>query len=309
MRENSRGIVKKYVAELKDYIRKREALFTVLEPIYYYCAKAVEWTKLFFADRGILKYYILYPLGSMYRVIRAKMQSSYLKELKEIRNMYRGKRCFIVAAGPSLQIADLDKLSTKKEVTFGLNSIYRLYDKTRWRPDFYCCLDLELEKEIEKNYGKNAFKKLARKFCFVDSKVKSKKMPNKVRYIHYNRLLHGFGKWDDDFRYSDNLIWGLYDLYDVTCSTIQIAKWMGFKEVYLLGVDCNYLDKKKYAEGARGQVADELKEEEYIYIQGQKEKAFRYLGESIAHNSGFKVYNATRGGRLEIFPHVDFDKL
>ena len=41
--------------------------------------------------------------------------------LKQYKNKYDGKRCFIVATGPSLTVEDLSLL--KNEITFGMNSI------------------------------------------------------------------------------------------------------------------------------------------------------------------------------------------
>ena len=61
------------------------------------------------------------------------------KELKKYKDAYKGKRCFLIANGPSLKVEDLNLL--KGEYTFGCNKIFYLFDKTEWRPTFYCILD------------------------------------------------------------------------------------------------------------------------------------------------------------------------
>lgn len=295
--------------KIKKFIRNNELAFKVVKPCFCFLLKVLFWTKVFFDDRGIMRYYFIYPLESLYRVVRAKIQPEYLEGIKGLRNKYKGERCFIVASGPSLKLEDINTLYKEGEYSFGLNSIYCLYAKTDWRPDFYCCIDLELEREIEEQQGVVAFEKLGKRKTFLDSRVKTVPKTEKVEFIHYNRLLHGFGVWDNDFKYSDDLIYGLYDMYDVTITTIQIAKYMGFSEVYLLGVDCDYGGEKRYIDGAEMDSALKLQNDYYEYMQKQKKAGFQFLKNSIEKDGDFKIHNATRGGKLEIFPRVDFDKL
>ena len=63
-------------------------------------------------------------------------------KLKQFHNIHTGERCFIIGNGPSLKIADLEKI--KNEYTFGANRIYELFDKTDWRPRYYCLQDFKL---------------------------------------------------------------------------------------------------------------------------------------------------------------------
>ena len=55
--------------------------------------------------------------------------------IKESKDKYAGKRCFVVATGPSLQISDLDAI--KDEYSFAMNSCILALNKTEWRPTFY----------------------------------------------------------------------------------------------------------------------------------------------------------------------------
>jgi hypothetical protein len=88
---------------------------------------------------------------------------------------------------------------------------------------------------------------------------------------------------------------------------LQAAFYMGFEEIYLIGVDNsgsghfpnNYLNE---AEAAR--FAPSL----YLEAHGKSNLAYqkaRLYSEAI----GVKVFNATRGGELEVFERVDFDSL
>lgn len=55
------------------------------------------------------------------------------------RSKHQGQTGVIVANGPSLNDINLEHL--KKFVTIGMNRIYLLYEKTDFRPDYYCLED------------------------------------------------------------------------------------------------------------------------------------------------------------------------
>src|SRR3990167_8981678 len=52
---------------------------------------------------------------------------------------YSGKRHFIIGSGKSLLSTPLDAL--EGEVTWAMNRIHLLYDRTSWRPTFYFSCD------------------------------------------------------------------------------------------------------------------------------------------------------------------------
>ena len=60
-------------------------------------------------------------------------------KIRKFRDNYRGKRCFIVGNGPSLNERDLELI--KDEYSFATNRIYNIFNKTAWRPTFYVCVD------------------------------------------------------------------------------------------------------------------------------------------------------------------------
>ena len=85
---------------------------------------------------------------------------------------------------------------------------------------------------------------------------------------------------------------------------IQLAVYLGFAEIYLLGTDFTGVNNygSKY-----GHFYDEKDLDSVCYTDQVKlgyEKAKQY-----ADCHGIKIFNATRGGNLEIFERVDFDSL
>ena len=89
----------------------------------------------------------------------AKRNDERLLALKDI---HRGKRGFIIGNGPSLTVADLEKL--KNEITFASNRIYLAFDETNWRPTYYNMCDVVVGRE-----NKDIVKKLALTKVFANS--------------------------------------------------------------------------------------------------------------------------------------------
>jgi hypothetical protein len=105
--------------------------------------------------------------------------------------------------------------------------------------------------------------------------------------------------------------------FTVTYGAIQLAYYMGFSEVYLVGIDHNYSislnekgvpvmkdDVKDYFEGSKasnkGLNLPRIVESTMAYMTARKF--------ADAHE-GFTVYNATRGGKLEAFERVNLDEV
>ena len=90
----------------------------------------------------------------------------------------------------------------------------------------------------------------------------------------------------------------------MTYAAIQLAAYMGFAEIYLLGVDFTYCgsSQKTYAHF--------YKEEKLISVGADKHVLLAYkAAKKYADENNILIYNATRGGKLEVFQRVNFDDL
>ena len=81
---------------------------------------------------------------------------------------------------------------------------------------------------------------------------------------------------------------------------------MGFSEIYLLGVDCNYKIPKQYFDERENWLATDLEHATMINYLMQSGYKF-YKGKMDQY--GVKVFNATRGGMLEVFPRVTLEDI
>ena len=99
---------------------------------------------------------------------------------------------------------------------------------------------------------------------------------------------------------------------------MQIALYMGFNQIYLLGVDHNYqriIDENgnviedKNAKDYFCEDYDLNIKEQVVHDMGQNTRAYRDVKRYCDDTECAVIYNATRGGKLEGFERDDFDKL
>jgi hypothetical protein len=229
------------------------------------------------------------------------------KKLKKFKNKHKGKRCFIIGNGPSLTGEDLDKL--KNEVTFAFNRIYYIFDKTDWRPTYYCSED---DKTIFKS--KEEINKLT-----LENKFFPVNFPwdYKIDFKNANYYLFKFGDENVEPIFSEDIVKGIYWGNTVAYTAIQMAVYMGIKEIYLLGVDHSFSKMVN----DKGEIVIDETAKDYFSENYNTDKADLYIpnievstrafisAKRYADEHKIKIYNATRGGKLEVFERVDFNNI
>lgn len=223
--------------------------------------------------------------------------------LMRYRGIHRGKRCFIIGNGPSLRMEDLDVLARHKEICFGLNLIHMAYQNTDWRPDYICVSDtLTLQKNAEKIIEHNQCPIfIADSFLRFqgDACVEERILP--FRKVYPNEAN------DFEISFAADITEGICNANSVAYYALQIAAYMGFAQIYLLGMDNSdwaFHFAKDYlleADTIRDNY-DEALESLLISLAFQK-------AEEVSNGYHFKIYNATRGGYLETHERVEFDQL
>lgn len=230
--------------------------------------------------------------------------------LRKFKNSHKGNRCFIIGSGPSLSVSDLDLL--KDEYTFASNKIFTVFHKTAWRPTFYVVSDNDITPEMYEYSIK------------FDSQTKAKFFPANFRdgcsgenpdAFFYNYVgCDTTGKIPPVF--SDDIARYVAEGFSVAYVAMQIAVYMGFTEIYLLGLDFSWPIYKDcagniYENGqAKHRFYEDNHEDDEISIPNVElmEKAYKQA-ERYCDEYGIGIYNATRGGKLEIFKRVNFDEL
>ena len=117
--------------------------------------------------------------------------------------------------------------------------------------------------------------------------------------------------------FSDNIAKYVVNSKTVVFTAIQFAVYMGMKEIYLMGVD-HHFHTSINSQGeivvdptAKDYFSDDYnRDRENLYIPNTDLSTLTYVAaKEYADTHGIEIYNATRGGKLEVFPRVDFDFL
>ncbi|MDO5519369.1 MAG: DUF115 domain-containing protein [bacterium] len=263
------------------------------------------------------------------RLYQCKLTLSYLmkrkgycltsndQKLLSYKHKYKGKKCFLIGNGPSLSTDDLELLD--HEYTFACNRIYKLFASTTWRPSFYCLIDGIISK-----YESNDIAKYIQCPIFTNKSISRRLMKKGMideRIIYSNNLgLSNYKISKDFFNY--------YIPSGATVMTymIELAIYMGFHEIYLLGVDCTsgittegghcvkdyispeILNKDKERIRKRLGVNTISNEDVADYYFNKSTFAYRIIqNDLIKDHKDVQIFNATRGGMLEVFQRTTLE--
>ena len=127
--------------------------------------------------------------------------------------------------------------------------------------------------------------------------------------------LHQHLAYDEhNYLFSEDIGKQIVNSPTVSYGAMQIAVYLGYKEIYLLGFDHNYM----YEINSDGNVVktnkekthffkDEKPEEIIANVRGMTRAYIAFKEYSVKH--GITVKNVTRGGKLELFERMELDKL
>ena len=220
------------------------------------------------------------------------------RRLGALKDIHAGKRCFILGNGPSLKQTDLSKL--RNEFTFGQNRIYLAFPDMGFATTYYLSVnDLVIEQcqaEIRNLPLPKFISWRARKWI--------KPAPD----LYFLHTTYSGKKFARDARQR------LWEGGTVTYTSLQLAYHMGFQTVILIGVDHSYSTQGKpnatvvsqgddpnhftaryFGKGFRWQLPD-LEAWDVSYR----------LARQVYESAGRQVLDATVGGKLTVFPKVDY---
>lgn len=264
-----------------------------------------------FSQNKLYRMGVFFPI-MIFRVLRkiAYQFSNDAKYVKNLKDSKKGKDCFIIGNGPSLTVSDLEKIS--KFDTFASNRIYSIFDETKWRPTYYLAIDNNI---LDDNLNDIVNAEAGTKFLnfTTKKKVQDRVGPN-TKFINiFGRYVISPASYETKhINYDVSKSFSLS--YSVTGVAIEFAVYMGYKNIYLIGVDHSYTNSitkdgvLKKTEGVKDYFGN-LKSKSYSiqYIDAVN-SYYEALGKH-AEKYGSKVLNATRGGKLEIFERINIDTL
>lgn len=222
------------------------------------------------------------------------------KKLKKLSNLYKGEKAVILCNGPSLIKNDFSLL--KDVYTFGLNKINLLPNEFNFQPSAIVAVNPFVIEQNKDFYSSTHIP------LFLDA-MGSKNIAKKRENIC---LIHSC-----DFPYfSRDCSLSVFQGFTVTYVALQLAYYMGFTKVAIIGIDHNFHiegrpnaliksngnDKghfdSNYFSGDQTWQLPDLKASEHYYN----------LANLCYEEGGRKIYNASVSSDLKIFKKVTLEK-
>lgn len=215
--------------------------------------------------------------------------------IEQFKNKHRGRRGFIACNGPSLNDVDVSKL--QGEIVLGLN---RGYLKEGLPITYLITIDALIEDQFREEFEN--FKCVA-KF--------SHSLKNSFRL-----------KWTADIpKFSPDISRPIWQGHSVTNVALQVAYYMGFGTVYIIGMD-HFIDYKK-TKKVDGKFVNETLDLNHFdpnYFVGDTQYHYQNLGRvelgyrlarEYYQSQNRKLLNASNKTRLneDIIPRIEFKNI
>ena len=226
----------------------------------------------------------------------------YAKKLLKFQNIHKGKDCFIIGNGPSLKKMDLSPLNYF--YTFGLNKIHLLLEKTGLNVSYHVAVNpLVIEQST---------KEIERLNC--PSFISYRAAHGKIKPLDHVHFILTQGP-DVPYTFQSNLLRGIHEGYTVTFVAMQIAFFMGFKRVFLIGVDHNFIangkeNEKQYLTGEDPNHFDPtyFSNKEWHLPDLEASELSYHLARFFYSRENRIIYDATLDGKLNIFPKISYEQ-
>jgi len=253
-----------------------------------------------------------------------------IQPMSVLSNTYHGS-CFIFANGPSLSDVPIEKLSNS--VCFGVNGAIVKFRNSNVNPDFYTIADprflsihFDLVKEVLDSGCKTFFTfNTLSQICEKDANVlvgKSLFLYDMINeyyqqpiltsddFIEQNHNLQSirFQKpFDNRIGFSESPEKGVFGGRTITFQALQMAYQMGYKKIFLLGLDLGNSGMRFYekSESKKKKHYSSKLDQDYTPII---KPAFEYAAKLI-ENGQVSIYNLSENSRLpgKIIPKCSLD--
>ncbi len=219
-----------------------------------------------------------------------------MRDLKKLKNLYSGDMCVIIGNGPSLTVELVKKVRQSGVYSFVVNGFCIMFDEIEYQPYALCMSDFGAIKKYAQRYPPetlNFLKSGWRKKIDFDLK-NVYELPFDCEHHLYTH--NGLSIKDGYFTLDpgkENFC-GDTVLLDFA---IPVAFYMGFKEMYLIGIDCDYSKgyfSDKYTTSTIPKSFKRMINNDYSIII----PSYRYIKDFLKQN-GCKLYKITESKYLD----------
>ncbi|MCI0437262.1 MAG: DUF115 domain-containing protein [Gemmatimonadetes bacterium] len=224
-----------------------------------------------------------------------------VRRMRQYRDRHRGQRCFIIGNGPSLKQTDLSLL--RNEITFGLNRIYLLFDELGFATTYYVAINALVIEQCAREIAALPCPK------FIGWKSRG--------HVRFAKDMMFLRSRAGNPRFFSDITRGIWEGATVTYAAMQVAYYMGFEQVILVGVDHSFA-----TQGPPNRVVVSQGDDPNHFAPEYFGKGFRWQLPDLAtselayriarltyQRAGREIVDATVGGKLNVFPKVEYRSL
>ena len=226
----------------------------------------------------------------------------HASRLALLKDRHVGQRCVLVANGPSLNQMDLSFLM--HETAIGVNKIYLGFRTFSFYPRYFVAVNRKvIDQGLTDIAALNCVKFLG------DAGAQGKIQEDGLTYLVNTQ--------DPQNRFCKNLAEeGMHEGWTVTYAALQVAYYLGFNQVVLIGMDHRYQYTGQPNE-AQQLVGPDRNHFSAEYFSGQQwdnpdlvhsEESYR-IAKQMFEQDGRSILDATVGGACDIFDKADYRNL
>jgi hypothetical protein len=263
------------------------SLRQVLNPARYALTRAAQW-----------------PAATFHPLRRAS-----IRRLAEYKDIHHGRRGFIIGNGPSLKNTDLSLL--QGEYTFGMNRIYLLFPELGFQTSYYLAINTLV---VEQCAGDIRHLSMPR---FLSWRSRTAYQAGSHNHSENNEAPIYLHTTYTGPKFAQDVRGRLWEGATVTYVALQVAFYMGFEQVILIGVDHSFSAQGKPNATVTSQGEDRDHFDGAYFGKGFRwqlpdletsEKGYR-MARQAYEAAGRQVLDATVGGKLQVFPKIEYASL
>lgn len=248
--------------------------------------------------------------------------AAILNRNKVFYNKHKGERLFILCCGPSIKQMDLKVLSN--ENVMAVSNFYLHEDFNIINPKYYCIPQFVFNELFTKEKSLVWLQDLNKRTKDIQffMSISEKKLIEEYHLLNNNCVNYLSAGIHSQYYENVNLTKKLLSWQSVPIMCLQIAIYMGFQDIYLIGTEHTELSTNKYGyfydreKSVIGACDISVKSDNTIkasfsdVLQAINELWREYnILKKVADIYQCNIYNATIGGNLDVFERVDFQSL
>lgn len=240
------------------------------------------------------------------------------QRLRTLQGRFSGHRCFIMGNGPSLNLMDLELFN--QEYVWASNKCYLLFDRISWRPSFYVAIDTRVVPDTAAEIN-HLVRTLPHTKSFFPVRFREQRILHSGDNVYWYRQVSLNENNLPDDMFTRNASEWVSGARTVTVAALQLAVYLGFNPIYLIGCDTSYsVSSTVRTEGDNPDLLISVEDNDMNHFDPRyfgsgsryhephvDRMIFHYeQAKKVCDSLGVNIFNATVGGNLEVFPRVNY---